>query len=193
MSCSWTFTCRTLEQQVQATSTNASRAPAESLMGEPLVTMFALESHVKRRSGSTSQSRRPREEAVRDRPEVSLLSSRSCWRPPRGTRAGGVPAASSRSRRVGTEWQQLEFDGRRVWVAGAVARINLFHVWPTRHAWRRARAATRRAIEKSKAKPWRARWQIAIARLEAARASEAVGRAAADQARESRRIIRDRY
>jgi outer membrane protein TolC len=35
--------------------------------------------------------------------------------------------------------------------------------------------------------------QIAIARLEAARASEAVGRAAADQARESRRIIRDRY
>ena len=35
--------------------------------------------------------------------------------------------------------------------------------------------------------------QIAIARLEAARASEAVGRAAADRARESRRIIRDRY
>ena len=35
--------------------------------------------------------------------------------------------------------------------------------------------------------------QIAIARLEAARASEAVGRAAAEQARESRRIIRDRY
>ena len=32
-----------------------------------------------------------------------------------------------------------------------------------------------------------------FARLEAARASEAVGRAAADQARESRRIIRDRY
>jgi outer membrane protein TolC len=35
--------------------------------------------------------------------------------------------------------------------------------------------------------------QIAIASLEAARASDAVGRAAADQARESRRIIRDRY
>ena len=35
--------------------------------------------------------------------------------------------------------------------------------------------------------------QIAIAQLEAARASEAVGRAAADSARESRRIIRDRY
>jgi outer membrane protein TolC len=35
--------------------------------------------------------------------------------------------------------------------------------------------------------------QTAIARLEAARASEAVGRAAVEQARESRRIIRDRY
>jgi outer membrane protein TolC len=35
--------------------------------------------------------------------------------------------------------------------------------------------------------------QIAIARLEAARASEAVGRSAADWAKESHRIIRDRY
>jgi outer membrane protein TolC len=35
--------------------------------------------------------------------------------------------------------------------------------------------------------------QIAIARLEAARASEAVGRAAAESARESRQIVRDRY
>jgi outer membrane protein len=35
--------------------------------------------------------------------------------------------------------------------------------------------------------------QTAIARLEAARASEVVGRAAADRARESQRIIRDRY
>jgi outer membrane protein TolC len=35
--------------------------------------------------------------------------------------------------------------------------------------------------------------RIALARLEAARASEAVGLAAAGQARESRRIIRDRY
>jgi outer membrane protein TolC len=35
--------------------------------------------------------------------------------------------------------------------------------------------------------------QIAIARLEAARASEAVGRTSADWARASHRIIRDRY
>jgi outer membrane protein TolC len=35
--------------------------------------------------------------------------------------------------------------------------------------------------------------QIAIARLETARASETVGRAVADSARASHRIIRDRY
>ena len=52
----------------------------------------------------------------------------------------------------------------------------------------------RRAIETSKATTAvRLDVQIAIARLEAARASEAVGLAAADRARESRRIIRDRY
>jgi len=49
------------------------------------------------------------------------------------------------------------------WVAGAVVRINLFHGLADK-----ARLAV----------------QIAIARLEAARASEAVGRAAADRARE---------
>jgi outer membrane protein TolC len=54
--------------------------------------------------------------------------------------------------------------------------------------------AMRRAIETRKAETMaRLDVQTAIARLEAARASEAVGRAAVDQARESRRIIRDRY
>ena len=81
------------------------------------------------------------------------------------------------------------------WVAGAVARINLFHGFADKARLAEAREqATRRAIERIKAETMaRLDVQIAIARLEAARASEAVGRAAADQARESRRIIRDRY
>jgi len=81
------------------------------------------------------------------------------------------------------------------WVVGAVARINLFHGFADKAQLAEAREqATRRAIEKSKAETMaRLDVQIAIARLEAARASEAVGRAAADRARESRRIIRDRY
>jgi len=81
------------------------------------------------------------------------------------------------------------------WVAGAVARINLFNGLADKARLAEARAqAVRRAHEKEKVETMaRLEVQIAIARLEAARASEAVGRAAADQARESRRIIRDRY
>jgi outer membrane protein TolC len=81
------------------------------------------------------------------------------------------------------------------WVAGAVARINVFHGFADKARLAEARAlAARRAIEKGKAETMvRLDVQIAIARLDAARASEAVGRAAADRARESRRIVRDRY
>jgi outer membrane protein TolC len=53
---------------------------------------------------------------------------------------------------------------------------------------------TRRASERQKAETSaRLDVHVAVARLDAARANEAVGRAAVEQARESRRIIRDRY
>ena len=89
---------------------------------------------------------------------------------------------------------RLEFPSSS-WVAGAVVRVNLFHGFADQARLAEARAlTTRRAIEKGKAETLaRLDVQMALARLEAARASEAVGRAAADQARESRRIIRDRY
>jgi outer membrane protein TolC len=52
----------------------------------------------------------------------------------------------------------------------------------------------RRALETEQAvTAARLEVRTAVARLEAARASEAVGRAAVAQAQESRRIIRDRY
>jgi outer membrane protein TolC len=81
------------------------------------------------------------------------------------------------------------------WVAGAVVRINVFHGLADKARVAEAREqATRRALEREKAETLaRLDVQIAIARLEAARASKAVGRAAADRARESRRIIRNRY
>ena len=81
------------------------------------------------------------------------------------------------------------------WVAGGVARINLFHGLADKARLAEAREQVRRrALEKGKAETMaRLDVRIAIARLDAVRASEAVGRAAADQARESRRIIRDRY
>jgi outer membrane protein len=81
------------------------------------------------------------------------------------------------------------------WAAGAVVRINLFHGLADKARLAEAREQVRRrAIERGKAETMaRLDVQAAIARLEAARASEAVGQAASDRARESRRIIRDRY
>jgi outer membrane protein TolC len=81
------------------------------------------------------------------------------------------------------------------WVVGSVARINLFHGLTDKARLAEARVqAKRRAIETTKAETLvRLDVEIAVARLEAARASEAVTRAAADRALESNRIIRDRY
>jgi outer membrane protein TolC len=80
-------------------------------------------------------------------------------------------------------------------VVGAVARINVFRGFADRARLVETREqSTRRALETEKTKTAaRLAVHIAVARLEAARASEAVGRAAVAQARESQRIVRDRY
>jgi outer membrane protein TolC len=76
-----------------------------------------------------------------------------------------------------------------------VARINLFHGFADRARVAEARGqVTRRSLETEQAMAAaRLDVRIAIARLDAARAGEAVSRAAVAQADESRRIIRDRY
>ncbi len=81
------------------------------------------------------------------------------------------------------------------WVVGAVARVNVFHGFADKARLAEAREQmTRRAFERQKAETAaRLDVHVAVARLDAARASETVGRAAVEQARESRRIIRDRY
>src|SRR6185503_4589571 len=81
------------------------------------------------------------------------------------------------------------------WVVGAMARINIFHGFADTARLVEAREqATRRALEREKAETAaRMDVYIAVTRLDAARASDAVGRAAVEQARESRRIVRDRY
>jgi outer membrane protein TolC len=81
------------------------------------------------------------------------------------------------------------------WVVGAQLQLNLFRgfadaarVAEARHAQSRA-AAERERVERTIEVEVRA----ALARLAAARAREDAGRAALAQARESQRIIRDRY
>ena len=190
------YLARTLEQQVQATSDERiARARLNQLMGEPLSTIFSLDFT---RPGIAIDITNPaslEEEAVKNRPEVALalqqeqLAAASVD----AAQAAFLPqvAAQGAWELNGGSWNARSSS----WGAGVVARVNLFHGFADKARLAEARAqASRRAHEREKAETMaRLDVQIAIALLEAARASEAVGRAAADRARESRRIIRDRY
>ena len=190
------YLARTLEQQVQATSDErVARARLNQLMGEPLSTMFSLDLTPPPMTIDMTDSARLEEEAVKNRPEVALAVQQE------QLVAATVDAAQAAflpqvALQGGWELNGAAWNSRSSsWVAGVAARINLFHGLADKARLAEARAqATRRAIERGKAETMaRLEMQIAIARLEAARASEAVGRAAADRARESRRIIQDRY
>jgi outer membrane protein TolC len=190
------YLARTLEQQLQATSDERiARARLNQLMGEPLSTMFALDLTPPAIAIDIANPAGLEEEALKNRPEVALAMQREQLAAATvdRARAAFLPqvAAQGEWELNGGAWNSRTSS----WVAGAVARINLSSGLADKARLAEARAqATRRALEKSKAETMaRLDVQIAIARLEAARAGEAVGRAAADQARESRRIIRDRY
>ena len=190
------YLARTLEQQVQATSDERiARARLNQLMGEPLSTMFSLDLTPPAIAIDITNPAGLEEEALKNRPEVALAMQQEQLAAATvdAAQAAFLPQVAAQG---GWELNGGAWNSRSSsWVAGAVARINLFHGLADKARLAEAREqATRRALEKGKAETMaRLDVQIAIARLEAARASEAVGRAAADQARESRRIIRDRY
>jgi outer membrane protein len=190
------YVARTLEQQVQATSDERiARARLNQLMGEPLDTMFSVDLTPPAIAIDITNAAGLEEEAVKNRPEVALAMQQEqlAGATVDAARAAFLPqvAAQGAWELNGGAWNSRSSS----WVVGAVARINLFHGLADKARLAEAREqTTRRALEKGKAETMaRLDVQIAIARLEAARASEAVGRAAVDQARESRRIIRDRY
>ena len=190
------YLARTLEQQVQATSDERiARARLNQLMGEPLSTMFSLDLTPPAIAIDITNPAGLEEEAVKNRPEVALAmqQERLAAATVDAAQAAFLPQVAAQG---GWELNGGAWNSRSSsWVAGAVVRINLFHGLADKARLAEAREqATRRALEKNKPETMaRLDVHIAIARLEAARASEAVGRAAADQARESRRIIRDRY
>ena len=190
------YVALTLERQVQAMSDERiARARLNQLMDEPLSTMFALDPTASAIAIDITNPADLEEEAVKNRPEVALAMQQEqlAAATVAAAQAAFLPQVAAQGvwELNGGAWSSRSSS----WVAGAVARINVFHGFADKARLAEARAqAARRALEKSKAETMALLdVQIAIARLEAARASEAVGRAAADQARESRRIIRDRY
>jgi outer membrane protein TolC len=133
--------------------------------------------------------------ALGNRPEVALASLHEDL-----ARAGEAAARAAFLPRVslqggwelnGGAWN----DRASSWVVGAVARVNVFRGFADRSRLAEARALTaRRAQEKRKADASaRVDVHVALATLDGARASVVVGRDAATQARESQRIVRDRY
>jgi outer membrane protein TolC len=190
------YLARALEQQVQAAADERiARARLNQLMGEPLNAAFVLDPTPPAAALDISNPAGLEEEALRNRPDVALARQQAQLAAAAvdGARAAFLPHVAAEG---GWELNGAAWNARSSsWVAGAVARINLFHGLADKARLAEARAqVTRRAFERTRAETLaRLEVQTALARLEAARASEAVGRAAADRARESRRIIRDRY
>lgn len=185
-----------LERQVEATSAERiARARLNQLMGEPLDALFALDASPPGESIDLTRPADLEHEAVTRRPDVALAAFEQQLAAADITRAKSAflpqVVAHAAWELNGGSWDARESS----WAAGATVRLNLFHGLGDKARLAEARAhAERRAIEKSRTDTLaRLDVQVAIARLEAARANELVGRAATDRARESQRIIRDRY
>ncbi len=187
---------RTLEHQVQATSDERiARARLNQLMGEPLTSMFSLDPTLPADSIDTTRAAALEDEAVMNRPEVALARHEQLLADAtvQAAHAAFLPQLSAQGawELNGSTWNSRSSS----WVVGAVARINLFRGFADSARLGEAREQVgRRKIETERAETMvRLDVQIAIAQLEMARASEVVGRAVADSARASHRIIRDRY
>jgi len=186
----------TLEQRVQAVSDERiARARLNQLIGEPLTAMFSLDPAPVVTALDITNAAGLEENAVKNRPEVALARQTEALAAAsvRAAKASFLPQVSAQG---GWELNGETWNSRSSsWTVGAIGRINLFRGLADKARLAETREQeTRRRIERSKTETLvRLDVQIATARLEAARASEAVGRAAADAARASHHIIRDRY
>jgi outer membrane protein len=187
---------RMREQQIRADSDELiARTRLNQAMGEPLDAVFLLDPAPAAAALAETDLPSLEAEALSNRADVRITSLReqlaSATRDV--ARAAFLPqvAAQAGWEANGGQWTSRASS----WVVGAVARVNLFQGFADRARLAEAgEQVARRALEREKAETAaRLDVRIAVARLDAARASEAAGRAATDQARESRRIIRDRY
>jgi outer membrane protein TolC len=190
------YVFRTREQQIRAASDERiARARLNQLMGESLGEVFLLDRSPAAVVIDATDLALLEAEAIKNRPDVTLaaLQERLAVAGQTTARAAFLPQVSAQG---GWEFNGGAWNSRQSsWVVGAVARINVFHGFADQARLVEAREQTaRRALEREKTvTAARLDVHIAVTKLDAARASEAVGRAAVEQARESRRIIRDRY
>jgi outer membrane protein TolC len=172
-----------------------ARARLNQLMGDPLDAAYALDPEAAAAGIDLRDPAALQTAALKNRPEVALAQEQEQRAAAAVATAQAVfaPKLSIQGSWAldGAKWSERSSS----WSVGAVARINLFNGLADKARLAEARyALTRHAFEKDNAESMaRLEVLVAIARLEAARAQEQVGRAAAEQARASHRIVRDRY
>ena len=187
---------RTLEHQAHAIAdARVARAQLNRLMGEPLSSNFTLELVSPTDVAGVADVTALEEEAVKHRPEIAIArqQEQAASAAVDAARASFLPQVAAQA---GWELNGGTWNSRSSsWLIGAGARINLFHGLADKARLAEAREqVTRRTLEVSRAETQvRLDVTVALARLEAARSSEVAGRTAAEWARESQRIIRDRY
>jgi outer membrane protein len=193
------YISRAREQQIRAASEERiARAQLNQLMGESLGTVFLIDPlpplpDIPGRDDTASALLEA--EAVINRPDVkrAALQEELAVTAESAARAAFLPRVSAQG---GWELNSGGWNApRSSWVVGATARINVFNGSADSARVAEIRElATRRALERQSAEA-AARLDVyaAVARLDAARASDLVGRTAVALAQENRRIVRDRY
>lgn len=190
------YAARAREQRIRgAADATIARARLNQVLGEPLDTVFVLDEAPAADAMTTTDIAALEGAALASRPELKLaaLQEQMARAAVDAARAAFLPSVRAQG---GLEANGDAWGSRASsWMVGAVARVNLFHGFADSARLRDARQAhSQSALAREKADTAvRVEVRVATARLEAARAAEAVGQRAVTQARESRRIVRDRY
>lgn len=190
------FLARAREQQIRSTAdATIARARLNQLMGAPLDATFTFDDTPAPEAMAATDLPALETEAVTARADLkrSALQEQLAAAGVEAARANFLPRVYAQA---GYEANGGTWGSRASsWMAGAVARVNLFRGFADQARLAEARhTQSLRAIEREQAETAaRLDVRVAAARLEAARAAEGVGRAAVTQARESHRIVRDRY
>jgi outer membrane protein TolC len=184
------------ERQISAASRETvARLQLNEVMGEPLDARFELQIPVATAEAAAPAVADLEAEALANRPDVIRAAARErlAQESVTAARSGFYPQAALQG--------VYEFNGGTfsdrvsAWTVGAVIRWNLFGGFADSAKLGEAKAATERARADRQRQEAAARVDVraAMARLEEARARVEVGRLAVAQAKESQRIVRDRF
>jgi len=183
-------------RQIRAESdARVARVQLNQMMGEDLDRVYELVAPPPPSAGAALDAAALEAAALEGRPELAQAAAQRDI-----ALASGDVARSMLLPQVGFQ-AAMEFNGpsfgdrASAWIVGTEVSWDLFSDGASRARRREATFAAERASAERDRLEAAVRVEVrsAVARLEAARAREAVGRAAVEQARESQRIIRDRY